>query len=137
TFRIARRLLNRLDDPDTGRLLLPEFAADIPGERLAQARRAGDILGDAVWRQFPWVGCDHAPDGQSTAQLHAMPTTTDPVECILTRTWRGALSVTGAANLPGIANAGNVLRPKTSLKLSLRLPPTVHGDSAAEALKRV
>jgi acetylornithine deacetylase/succinyl-diaminopimelate desuccinylase-like protein len=136
TFRIARRLLNRLDDPDTGRLLLPEFAAAIPGERLAQARRAGDILGEAVWRQFPWVGCDHAPDGQPTAQLHAMPTTTDPVECILNRTWRGALSVTGAAHLPGIANAGNVLRPKTSLKLSLRLPPTVDGESAAKVLKR-
>jgi acetylornithine deacetylase/succinyl-diaminopimelate desuccinylase-like protein len=137
TFRIARRLLNRLDDPDTGRLLLPDFAAEIPAERLAQAERAGEILGDAVWRQFPWVGCDHAPDGHSTAQLHAMPTTTDPVEGILNRTWRGALSVTGAEHLPGIANAGNVLRPKTSLKLSLRLPPTVAGEAAAAAMKRL
>ncbi len=137
TFRIARRLLNRLDDPDTGKLLLPDFAADIPAERLAQAQRAGTILGDAVWRQFPWVGCDHAPDGQSTAQLHAMPTTTDPVEGILNRTWRGALSVTGAEHLPSIANAGNVLRPKTSLKLSLRLPPTVDGEAAAAVMKRV
>jgi len=137
TFRIARRLLNRLDDPETGRLLLPEFGAAIPAERLAQARRAGAILGEAVWRQFPWVGCDHAPDGHSTAQLHAMPTTTDPVEGILNRTWRGALSVTGAEHLPSLANAGNVLRPKTSLKLSLRLPPTVDGEAAAALMKRV
>ena len=137
TFRIARRLLNRLDDPDTGHLLPPEFAAPIPPERLAQAKRAGTILGDAVWRQFPWVGCDHSPDGSSTAHLHAIPITTDPVEGILNRTWRGALSVTGAGSLPGIANAGNVLRPRTSLKLSLRLPPTVDGQRAAEAMKRV
>lgn len=137
TFRIARRLLNRLDDPETGRLLPPEFFAEIPAERLTQAERAGVILGEAVWRQFPWVGCDHSPDGSRTAHLHAMPTTTDPVEGILNRTWRGALSVTGAENLPGIANAGNVLRPRTSLKLSLRLPPTVDGQRAAAAMKRV
>ena len=137
TFRIARRLLNRLDDPDTGRLLQPEFSAEIPAERQAQAQRAGAILGDLVWRQFPWVGCDHTPDGQPTAHLHAMPTTTDPVEGILNRTWRGALSVTGAEHLPSLANAGNVLRPKTSLKLSLRLPPTVDGHWAAAAMKRV
>jgi acetylornithine deacetylase/succinyl-diaminopimelate desuccinylase-like protein len=137
TFRIARRLLNRLDDPETGRLLPPEFSAAIPPERLAQAERAGEILGDSVWRQFPWVGCDHSVDGSHTAQLHAMPTTTDPVEGILNRTWRGALSVTGAENLPSIANAGNVLRPRTSLKLSLRLPPTVDGERAAAAMKRM
>lgn len=136
TFRIARRLLNRLDDPVSGQLLMPEFSAAIPAERLAQAGRAGDILGEAVWRQFPWVGCDHSPDGSRSAHLHAMPTTTDPVEGILNRTWRGALSVTGAEHLPRIADAGNVLRPRTALKLSLRLPPTIDGASAAAAMKR-
>ena len=136
TFRVARRLLNRLDDPETGRLLMPDFSATVPAERLAQAERAGVILGESVWRQFPWVGCDHSPDGSSTAHLHAMPVTTDPVEGILNRTWRGALSVTGAEHLPSLGNAGNVLRPKTSLKLSLRLPPTVDGAAAAAAMKR-
>ncbi len=137
TFRIARRLLNRLDDADTGRLLSPLFEAPIPAERLVQADRAGAILGDAVWKQFPWVGCDHSPDGTRTAHLQAAPMTTDPVEGILNRTWRGALSVTGAEHLPSIANAGNVLRPKTALKLSLRLPPTVDGERAAAEMKRL
>jgi len=132
SFRIARKLLNRLDDVDTGRLLLPELHAPIPDERVAQARAAGEILGDQVWKQFPWVGCNHGGD----AHAHAMPTTTDPTEAILNRTWRPALSVTGAEHLPGIASAGNVLRPKTSLKLSLRLPPTVDGDRAAALLKQ-
>jgi acetylornithine deacetylase/succinyl-diaminopimelate desuccinylase-like protein len=47
------------------------------------------------------------------------------------------LSVTGADGLPPIANAGNVLRPKTSLKLSLRLPPTLDGAGATRELKRL
>jgi acetylornithine deacetylase/succinyl-diaminopimelate desuccinylase-like protein len=66
-----------------------------------------------------------------------MPTATDPVEGILNRTWRPALSVTGAAGFPSIDSAGNVLRPKTSFKLSLRLPPTVDGERATHVLKRL
>jgi acetylornithine deacetylase/succinyl-diaminopimelate desuccinylase-like protein len=132
SFRVARRLLDRLDDPATGQLLPGEFSALIPDERRVQAERAGAILGETVWRQFPWAGCDQA-DGST----HAMPTTTDPVEAILNRTWRGALSVTGAEHLPGLASAGNVLRPKTTLKLSLRLPPTVDAAAASAALGRI
>jgi len=133
SFRIARQLLNRVDDPATGRLLDDVFHARIPDERLQQAQRAGEILGEQVWRQFPWVGCNHGPDGH----LHAQPTTRDPVEAILARTWRPALSVTGAAGLPGIDSAGNVLRPKTTLKLSLRIPPTVDAGRATHVLKQL
>ena len=45
------------------------------------------------------------------------------------------LAVTGAEGLPPPANAGNVLRPKTALALSLRLPPTVKADAAGAQLK--
>ncbi len=131
SFRIARQLLDRIDDPLTGEVRLPSLHAPIPAERLEQAKAAGAILGDQVWRQFPWAGCSHGP------AAHAMPTTTDPVEAILNRTWRPALSVIGAAGLPSVEAAGNVLRPKTSLKLSMRLPPTVDGQRATQAMKRV
>lgn len=133
SFRIARQLLNRIDDPATGRLIDPAFHAEIPAERLQQAKTAGEILGDQVWKEFPWVGCNHGPDGHA----HAMPTTTDPVEGILARTWRPALSVTGAAGFPSIDSAGNVLRPKTTFKLSLRIPPTVDGERATYQLKKL
>ncbi|GAB4466415.1 MAG: M20 family metallopeptidase [Burkholderiaceae bacterium] len=133
SMRIARQLLNRIDDPATGHVLAPEFHADIPAERLQQVHAAAAILGDQVWKQFPWVGSNHGPEPYA----HAMPTTTDPVEGILNRTWRPALSVTGAAGFPSIDSAGNVLRPKTSFKLSLRLPPTVDGERATRALKRL
>ncbi len=81
------------------------------------------------------MGCSHEP-GAHAGAAHAMPTTTDPVEGILNRTWRPALSVTGAAGLPAVDSAGNVLRPKTSLKLSMRIPPTVDGQRATLAMKR-
>jgi acetylornithine deacetylase/succinyl-diaminopimelate desuccinylase-like protein len=62
--------------------------------------------------------------------------TTDPVEGILNRTWRPALSVTGASGFPSIDSAGNVLRPKTTFKLSMRIPPTVDGEKATSAVRR-
>ena len=132
SFRIARQLLNRLDDPASGRVLLPELHTEIPPERIQQAHAAGAILGDAVWKEFPWVSCSHGPSGHA----HALPVTTDPVEGILNRTWRPALAVTGAAGLPSIDSAGNVLRPKTTLKLSMRIPPTIDGAQATRALQR-
>ncbi|HUN91443.1 MAG TPA: M20/M25/M40 family metallo-hydrolase [Burkholderiaceae bacterium] len=133
SFRIARRLLDRIDDSTTGQVRDAAFHASIPDERLQQAHAAGAILGDAVWTQFPWVGCSHGAEPHA----HAQPTTRDPVEGILNRTWRPALSVTGGAGLPAIDTAGNVLRPRTALKLSLRLPPTVDAERATREMKRL
>ncbi len=130
SFRIGRQLLNRVDDPATGRVLIDALHTDIPAARLAQARAAGEILGEQVWRAFPWVGCSHGTEPGMTAQ----PMTTDPVEAILARTWRPALSITGAAGLPGIDSAGNVLRPRTKFKLSMRVPPTIDAAHATRVL---
>ena len=74
--------------------------------------------------------------GGTIAYSSGIPTTTDPVEGILAKTWRPALSVVGAAGLPALAEAGNVLRPKTALKLSMRLPPTVDAAAAIAAMKQ-
>jgi acetylornithine deacetylase/succinyl-diaminopimelate desuccinylase-like protein len=137
SFRIARHLLNRIDDPATGRVLPAMFHAEIPSERVQQARQAGAVLGSQVWEEFPWVACSHGPGTELTHHLHAQPVTDDPVELILNRSWRPALAVTGAAGFPGIDAAGNVLRPRTTLKLSLRLPPTVDGEAASAELKRI
>jgi len=133
SFRIARQLLNRIDEPETGRVLLPELEAAIPPDREEEATLAGAILGDMVWQEFPWAGCTHG----DVPHAHAMPTTTDPIEGILAKTWRPALSVTGGAGLPSVDMAGNVLRPKTTLKLSMRIPPTVDAATAMSVIKRV
>ena len=123
TFQILRLLLNRLEDPTTGQVLGEAFSCPIPRERQAQARQAGAVLGDRMLRKFPWAG-------------HTQPLTVDPGEAILNRTWRPALSIIGAEGLPPLAEAGNVLLPRTTLILSLRLPPRVDPERAAEAVKR-
>jgi acetylornithine deacetylase/succinyl-diaminopimelate desuccinylase-like protein len=45
------------------------------------------------------------------------------------------LSVTGLSGAPGIEGAGNTLRPSTSAKLSIRLPPTLDAAAAERTVK--
>ncbi|MES2993067.1 MAG: M20 family metallopeptidase [Pseudomonadota bacterium] len=127
SFRILRQVLDRLEDSKTGDLLPQSFHCEIPADRIEQTRATAAILGDQVWKRFPWAcGADGAV---------ALPTTTDPTQVLLNRTWKPTLSVTGADGFPELKNAGNVLRPYTAFKLSLRLPPLIDGNEAALKLK--
>jgi acetylornithine deacetylase/succinyl-diaminopimelate desuccinylase-like protein len=130
SFRIMRQVLDRLEDSVTGRLLPASFHCEVPAERLAQAKATAAILGDEVYKRFPWA---HYDCGGSTS--FALPTTTDPVQALLNRTWTPTLSVTGAEGFPALKDAGNVLRPYTAFKLSLRLPPLVDAASAVAQMK--
>ncbi|MDP2000732.1 MAG: M20 family metallopeptidase [Rhodoferax sp.] len=130
SFRIMRQVLDRLEDSATGRLLPGSFHCEVPADRLAQAQATAAILGDEVHKRFPWA---HYDCGGSTA--FALPTTTDPVQALLNRTWTPTLSVTGAEGFPSLQDAGNVLRPYTAFKLSLRLPPLIDAGMAVEQLK--
>ena len=132
SFRIMRQVLDRLEDSSTGRLLPASFHCEVPADRLAQARATAAILGEEVYKRFPWA---HADCGGST--LFALPTTTDPVKALIKRTWEPTLSVTGAEGFPALQDAGNVLRPYTAFKLSLRLPPLVDGAQAVQELKHL
>lgn len=130
SFRIMRQVLDRLEDSKTGRLLPASFHCEVPADRLEQARATAAILGEEVYKRFPWA---HADCGGSTA--FALPTTTDPVQALINRTWTPTLSVTGADGFPALQDAGNVLRPYTAFKLSLRLPPLVDAAAAVQELK--
>ncbi|MDD0816042.1 M20 family metallopeptidase [Curvibacter sp. HBC28] len=132
SFRIMRQVLDRLEDSATGRLLPASFHCEVPAERLAQAQATAAILGEELYKRFPWA---HYDCGGATA--FALPTTTDPVQALLNRTWTPTLSVTGADGFPTLENAGNVLRPYTAFKLSLRLPPLVEADQAVAEMKRL
>ena len=132
SFRIMRHVLDRLEDSETGRLLPKSFHCEIPAERLAQAQATAEILGDAIYKRFPWA---HHDCGGSS--LVALPTTLDPVEALIRRTWKPTLSVTGAEGFPALKDAGNVLRPYTAFKLSLRLPPLIDAAAAVAELKKL
>jgi acetylornithine deacetylase/succinyl-diaminopimelate desuccinylase-like protein len=130
SFRILRQVLDRLEDSATGRLLPAAFHCEVPAERLAQAKATAEILGDAVHQNFPWMHYDCGGD-----QRFALPTTTDPLQGLLNRTWSPTLSVVGVDGFPDMKDAGNVLRPYTAFKLSLRLPPLVDAETAVQQLK--
>ncbi|MET0540154.1 MAG: M20 family metallopeptidase [Variovorax sp.] len=132
SFRIMRQVLDRLEDSKTGRLLPASFHCEVPADRLAQAQATAAILGDEVYKRFPWA---HYDCGGSTQFV--LPTTTDPVEALLNRTWKPTLSVTGAEGFPALKDAGNVLRPYTAFKLSLRLPPLVEAAAAVQEMKQL
>ena len=130
SFRIMRQVLDRLEDSATGRLLPASFHVEVPPERLAQARATAALLGDELYQRFPWA---HHDCGGAT--LVTLPMTQDPLQALLQRTWVPTLSVTGAEGLPAFKDAGNVLRPSTAFKLSLRLPPLVDAAQAVQELK--
>jgi acetylornithine deacetylase/succinyl-diaminopimelate desuccinylase-like protein len=83
-----------------------------------------DVLGHEVGTRFPLLPGMRA-------------VTSDAVEALLNNTWRPTLSITGVDGIPALTDAGNVLRPKTSLKISLRLPPTADAARASRRVKEV
>ncbi|MCU0686466.1 MAG: M20 family metallopeptidase [Polyangiaceae bacterium] len=123
SFRVARQLLSRLENEATGEVLIDGLKVEIPEARRKQAEGAAEALGDEVVKAFPW-----APGMQ--------PSTDEVAEMLLRRTWKPALSITGADGLPPTNKAGNVLRPETVLRISMRIPPRLDGRAATEALKR-
>ncbi len=124
TFRIIRIILDRLEDAATG-TVKPDFLyVDVPKPVMEGIRRSAAIIGDDTWSKFPWL------DG-------SQPMSKDPTELILNRTWRPAVAYTGAQGLPDVLQAGNVLRPETAIKLSIRTPPTLDAVEAETKIAKL
>ncbi len=121
SFRVVRELLSRIEDPKTGTVLVESLHTDIPDHRIKEVEKMVSILGNSVIEEFPFAD-------------NMKPSTDDLVEAVLRRTWRPALSVVGADGLPNGEKAGNVLRPYTSVKLSMRIPPEVDAPQAQKGL---
>ncbi|MBI4083848.1 MAG: M20/M25/M40 family metallo-hydrolase [Candidatus Lambdaproteobacteria bacterium] len=124
TFRILRRLLERLEDGATGDLRSPELAVEIPSARIEQARKAATVLGAEAVSMFPLLA-GVRPEAGDTAGL------------LLRNTWMPSLAITAQEGLPELAKGGNVLLPSLTVKYSLRIPPTLDARRAAETVKRL
>jgi acetylornithine deacetylase/succinyl-diaminopimelate desuccinylase-like protein len=122
SFGILRQLLDRVEDAASGELLLPQLHTSIPDERLRQIAATAPELGDFS-KRFPFADGTGPARGTTEQQLVA-------------RTWLPSLEVTGIEGAPPPAQAGNVLRPSTAVKLSVRIPPTADADVAIDALER-
>ncbi len=122
SFRLLRRLLDRIEDPSTGEMLVPELHVPLPERRRLEIERLVGELGEAAAGTFPSVpGLELSGAG--------------PLDRVVRGTWEPSLSVTGADGLPPVGEAGNVLRPFTALKLSIRTPPTCDVAAAAAAVE--
>src|SRR5262249_22367614 len=119
-----RQVLARLEDERTGEVLVRECHVAIPPNRHAEARAVAAVLGDDIWRRFPFV------PGMN-------PVTTDPLEGILNNSWRPARAETGGGGTPAAEDGGTVPPRQTSVTLALRLPPTADAARAASRVKEV
>ena len=124
SFRVIRHLLSRLEDEYSGEIRAPQLHVEIPAERRQQANAAADVLGSSAHASFPF-------------HPETRPVTLEVPELLLNRAWRPTLEITGAEGFPTLEQAGNVLRPVTTLKLSLRLPPTLDAHQAARHVTEI
>ncbi|HEY2736131.1 MAG TPA: peptidase dimerization domain-containing protein, partial [Polyangiales bacterium] len=124
SFRIARSLLSRLEDEKSGAIKPKALHVAIPKQRKTQIDETAKVLKKTFLASYPWREGMRPVDRNISTLL-------------CNRTWRPALSVTGAAGLPDVGSAGNVLRPYTALQLSLRVPPTCDANAAADYVRKL
>jgi acetylornithine deacetylase/succinyl-diaminopimelate desuccinylase-like protein len=122
SFRILRQLLSRIEDERTGRILLPELSVPVPDTEREALAVAAAVMPDG--EDLPTVDGLRV-GGHSAAERLAL------------RAWTPALAITGIDGVPSVRDGGNVLRPFTTAKISLRLPPTCDAAAAAAALRAV
>ena len=123
SFRILRGLLSRLEDEATGEFKLPDLYVQIPPQRTTQAQEAARVLGKEVWAKFPFAGSTR-------------PMLDDLGQLVLNRTWRPQLAIIGMDGYPVPGDAGNVLLPYSTAKISVRTPPTLDAKAGTRAMKQ-
>lgn len=121
-YRIARLLLSRLEDPETGVIKDKTINPPAPNEVKEKLAVIGEKIKDTYLEAY------HLPEHLHTVE-DSIPKT------ILRNLWHAGLEVTGVKGLPSTERAGNVTTSSLELKLSLRIPPAVEGSVVAEILK--
>ena len=123
TFRIANNLIDRIEDPNTKRM--EKLEVEIEDRFHEEAKEIVALVGDDLYKEFRFL--------EGTKPMNVDNLT----EMYLNINWRPALAITGADGLPPLSKAGNVVRASTSLRLKIRLPPTLDEKKAAEDLVKI
>jgi len=123
SFAVLRALLDRIEDSVTGDIKIAELVPAIPASHVAAAAAVAAEFGDVAGDEQPIV---------AGLRLQGEP----GADRLLRRTWGTTLSVVGAAGMPDVSVAGNVLRASTTLALSFRTPPSVPADVAIDVLTK-
>ena len=118
SFMILRNLIDRIENPITAEILVKELFVDLPQNRLDEIKKVAEIVGKDIIKYVPFS------EGVT-------PISDDVTQLIVNNTWKPFLCITGADGLPESSTAGNVLRPYTQAKLSIRLPPMLDSKLCA------
>ncbi len=120
---VLRRLLDRIEDPRDGRILVSALAVEIPDDRRRETERLAALIpAERLRAGFPLL--------EGVRLLHE-----GAVELHLANTWRAALAVTGFDGFPSVREGGNTHLPALRVKLSFRLPPTLPVETAVRVLR--
>lgn len=123
TFRIVRQLLDRLDDVEDG-TPCKELQVELPEWKEKEAEYLTQLKGMELCMKFPLVdGCKYAIHEGGLKEMY------------LNNVWRSNLAITGIDGIPPVGMAGNVVRPSTALRASMRLSPIMDPSKAIEVIK--
>jgi len=120
SFRVLCELLDRVEDAASGAVLLPEFNVTVPGEHREILASQAEVAASPAEHVRLLPGVTPVYPGR-LAQLIA--------QC-----WEPSVGYVGIDGAPPVHEAGSVLRPSTTVRLSVRLPPTADQKAAARAL---
>jgi acetylornithine deacetylase/succinyl-diaminopimelate desuccinylase-like protein len=122
SFDVAREIFDRISDSKTGKVV-DELQVQIPQSKLIESKGVTDILGKEFILVKNLEGVQYLSE--------------DLTELYLNGTWRATLTVVGQSGLPLHSLAGNVLRDKTTFRISVRLPPTKDPNEASDILDKI
>ena len=117
SFRLARQLLSRIEDENTGEIKPEWLHIEITDKMREQATKIIEMNSEST-DDFPLL------DG-------VQKQVNDPLDIFLTMNLSPSLSIIGADGIPSIQDAGNVLRTNTDLKISIRTPPGISAEKVA------
>ena len=129
-FRIARLLLDRIEDATTGEVKIPELHCEIPKVTSEKCAAVDSHMSHGEYTGQ--LGC-----GALNLSWPEKEAETPTSALILSNAWKPCVTVTGIDGFPPTPTAGNVIHPEASLKLSIRLPPTVDHETASHHVKRI
>jgi acetylornithine deacetylase/succinyl-diaminopimelate desuccinylase-like protein len=122
-FRILQQLISRVEDQNTGRILLKELHTSIEPRHYEEKAKTMGVLGDDLIKLLPF-------------EEGVKAITNDLTQIAINNTLTPTLVVTGIEGLPQLQNAGNVLHPYLKARLSFRIPPGVDANVCSKAIEK-
>jgi acetylornithine deacetylase/succinyl-diaminopimelate desuccinylase-like protein len=120
SFRILRELLDRIEDSRTGEVISAALVSAIPetGVTVRADQATHGAPPSLTFATLPGVQPDVHTVDEQLARLG----------------WTSAIAYVGIEGMSSLIDAGSVLRASTTLRLSIRTPPTLDASTAARKL---